>query len=160
MHISNLRQVLNILKRKITLIGYVFSNLEIPKYLVNEMSKKPRLRTPCDSEHVKQSEKLTTSLPSYCFITLAKIDLENTHLSVSEIVGVFVNTSTVDNKYSLRKRKNLQQPIQLQLCRKRKYFSEYLAAYLKSTSYIVHFEKNDDTHRLYIFQIRDCKRCG
>ena len=124
------------------------------------MSKKPRLRTPCDNEHVKQSEKLTTSLPSYCFITLAKFGLENTHLSVSEIVGVFVNTSTVDNKYSLRKRKNLQRPIQLQLCRKQKHFSEYLAAYLKSTSNIVHFEKNDDTHRLCIFQIRDGKRCG
>ena len=56
----------------------------------------------------------TAVVPSYCFITLAKIELENVRLSVSEILGVFVNTSTADDKYSLCNKKNLLQPIQLQ----------------------------------------------
>ena len=41
------------------------------------MSKKPSFRTPFDSYLVKQSENGTNKLTSYCFITLAKIDLEN-----------------------------------------------------------------------------------
>ena len=54
------------------------------------------------SEHlatmnVLNSRKICTiALPSYFFITLAKIELENIHLSVSEIAGVFVNTLTTD----------------------------------------------------------------
>ena len=64
----------------------------------------------------------TTALPSYSFITLAKIELEIIRLTVSEMLGVFVNTLTADDKYSLRNRKNLPQPIQLQLSRKRKFF--------------------------------------
>ena len=42
----------------------------------------------------------TTSLPSYCFITLAKIELENIRLSVTGTVGVLVNTSTTNDKFS------------------------------------------------------------
>ena len=64
----------------------------------------------------------TTALPSYFFITLAKIELEIIRLTVSEMLGVIVNTLTADDKYSLRNRKNLPQPIQLQLSRKRKFF--------------------------------------
>ena len=71
------------------------------------MSKKPRLRTTCDSQHVKQSEKLHHNSPSYCFINLAKIELENVGLSVFQILGVFVNTLPANAKYSLRNRKNL-----------------------------------------------------
>ena len=57
---------------------------------------------------------------------LAKIDLENIRLSVSEILGVFVNTLTADDNYSLNNRKNLPQPIQLQLSKKPKIFPNFL----------------------------------
>ena len=59
-------------------------------------------------------KKCTTAPPSYCFITLAKIELANIRLSVSEILRVFFKTLTVNEQYSLRNRKNLPQPIQLQ----------------------------------------------
>ena len=68
----------------------------------------------------------TTALPSYCFITFTKIELENVCLSISEILGVFVNTLTADDKYSLRNRKNLPKPIQLQLSKKNKIFLPFL----------------------------------
>ena len=68
----------------------------------------------------------TTALPLYFFIILAKIELANIRLSVSEILGVFVNTLTADDNYSLNNRKNLPQPIQLQLSKKPKIFPNFL----------------------------------
>ena len=97
----------------------------------------------------------TTSLPSYCFITLAKIELENIRLSVTGILGVFVNTSTAKDKYSLGNRKNSLQPIQLILFQKQKYFSQFFATYLKSKSNVEHFQKKNYHHRLYILESTD-----
>ena len=68
---------------------------------------------------------------------------------------------TADDKYSLRNRKNLTQPIQQLLSKKqKKFFFNFFSAYLKSTSNVEHFEKKDDAHRLCILEIRDCERCG
>ena len=69
-------------------------------------------------------KKCTTALPSYCLITLAKMVLENVSVSGYEILGLFINTLTVDEKYSLRNRKNLPLPIQLQLSQKQNKFLE------------------------------------
>ena len=82
----------------------------------------------------------TATLPLYCFITLAKIKMGNARVSVSEILGVFVNTLTSDGKYSLRNRQNLPQSIQLQMSKIQKSFSQFFAQYLKSTSNFEHFE--------------------
>ena len=60
----------------------------------------------------------TTAFPSYCFITLTKTELENIRLSVSQILRVFLHTSTADDKYSLPNSKNLPQTIPLQLSKK------------------------------------------
>ena len=91
---------------------------------------------------------------------MAKIESENIRLSVSEILGVFVNTLTADDKYFLRNRKNLPQPIQQQLSKKQKFFSQFSAAYLKFKSDVEHYEIKDEAHRLQIFEIRDRERCG
>ena len=86
------------------------------------------------SEHLAKVNMLnslkncTTALPSYCLITLAKTELKNVGLSLSEMLGVFFNTLIADNKYSLRNRKNLRQPIQLQLFKKQKIFSHFFPA--------------------------------
>ena len=69
---------------------------------------------------------------------------------------MFVNTLAADYKYSLRTRENLQQTTQLQLFKEQFLF----AAYLKSTSNFEHFEKKDDPHRLFIFEIADYQRNG
>ena len=60
---------------------------------------------------LKSLKNCTAALPSYCLITLTKTELENIRLSKSEILGVFVNTMTADDKYSLGKREKLPQPI-------------------------------------------------
>ena len=68
----------------------------------------------------------TTVLPSNSFITLAKVELENVRLSVSEILGVFATTMTPDDKYSLRNRKNIPHSVQVQLSKKQDKFLNFL----------------------------------
>ena len=58
---------------------------------------------------------------------------ETSLLNISQILGLFANTLTTDEKYSLHNTENLQQPIQIQLPRKANFFCELFAAYLKST---------------------------
>ena len=53
---------------------------------------------------------------------------------ISGILGLFVNTLTGDDKYSLRNSENLQQPIQMQLSNKQRTFFQFFALFLKSTS--------------------------
>ena len=137
------------------------------------MCKKSRFRRPCNSQHIKLvSQNLatvsmlnslktcTTAFPSHCFVTLSKIDMENIRLSVSEVLRVFVNKLSTNNTYFLCNRKNLPEPIQLQLSKKQKKFSEFFAAYLKSTWNVEQFETKDHLKRLFIFEIRDCETCG
>ena len=44
---------------------------------------------------------------------------------ISEIVELFVNTLTADDKYSLRNSDNLRQPIEMALPKKQKTFSDF-----------------------------------
>ena len=69
------------------------------------MPKKPRLRTIMDSQHVKGSERLLMPERQYfshIFWSLWKLTTsENSVLVVSEILRLFVNILTPDDKYSL-----------------------------------------------------------
>ena len=44
-------------------------------------------------------------------------------LVISEILELFLNTLTADDKYSLRKSENFWQPIQMKLSKKETFFS-------------------------------------
>ena len=63
---------------------------------------------------------------SYCFINMARIELEIVRLSDIWNLSVFVNTLTVDDQYSFRNRKNLPETIKLQLSEKQKLFLIFL----------------------------------
>ena len=52
-------------------------------------------------------------------------------LVICEILAHFVNTWIADNKYSLRNKENLLQPIQMQLPSKPKSFSEFFHSIYK-----------------------------
>ena len=69
------------------------------------MPKKPRVRTPMDSQHVKGSKRLlnfSVVLASDIFWSLRnKITSKNSILLVSEILRLFVDILTPDDKYSL-----------------------------------------------------------
>ena len=51
---------------------------------------------------------------------------------IHKILGLLVNTLTVDDKHYLLNRDNLTQPIQIQLSQKQKTFDEFFLAFLKS----------------------------
>ena len=48
-------------KKNMTIIADVFSNLWTAKYVVKEMSKKTGFKTPFDSQHLKGSQTLLKS---------------------------------------------------------------------------------------------------
>ena len=54
---------------------------------------------------------------------------------------MFVNLLTTNEKYSLVNRDNLRQPIQVQLSKKEKTFSEFYSVFLKCTLSFEHFQK-------------------
>ena len=79
-------------------------------------------------------------------------------LVICEFLGLFVNTLTADDKYSLRNRQNLRQPIQMQLSKKQNFFSQFSAAFLKLRPNFKHFLKNGDLDGLCISETTDWKR--
>ena len=62
-------------------------------------------------------------------------------LVLCKFLRLLVKTLTDDEKYSLLYRENLTQPIQILLSQKRKTFSQFFSAFLKSTLNLNIFEK-------------------
>ena len=67
-------------------------------------------------------------------------------LKLCKILGLFLNTFTDDDKYSLLYRDNLTQQIQILLSQKPKTFSELFSEILKRTLNFEHFQKKHDPH--------------
>ena len=63
-------------------------------------------------------------------------------LVLCKMLGLFVNTLTDDDKFSLLYRDNLTQPIQIPLSQKQKTFSQFFSPYLKSILNFEDFQKN------------------
>ena len=66
---------------------------------------------------------------------------------ICEILGLFVNTLTVDDKYSLLNRDNLLQHLQVQPSKRQKTFPDFFFAFAKSRLNFESFQKKDDPHR-------------
>ena len=79
-------------------------------------------------------------------------------LVLCKFLRLLVKTLTDDEKYSLLYRENLMQPIQILSSEKRKTFSEFFSAFLKSTLNFEHFQKKDDPHSRCISQITVSKK--
>ena len=58
LYIWNEYQIFNILKKKMTLMGYVFLKLATAKDVATQMSRESRFSTSFDSQHVRESETL------------------------------------------------------------------------------------------------------
>ena len=65
-------------------------------------------------------------------------------LVLCKFLRLLVKTLTDDEKYSLLYRENLTQPIQILVSQKRKTFSEFFSAFLKSTLNFEHFQKKEE----------------
>ena len=78
----------------------------------------------------------------------------------SEILRLFVNTLTADNKCSLRNVHNFAQQVQTLLSQKQKTFWGVFIAFLKCAWNLEHFEKEEEYPSLIISEIMDCERGG
>ena len=74
-------------------------------------------------------------------------------LVLCKILGLFVNTLTDDDKYSLLYRDNLTQQIQILLSQKPKTFSKLSSEILNPTLNFEHFQKKDHPHSRIISKI-------
>ena len=70
---------------------------------------------------------------------------------ICKILRRFVNILNSVDKYSLRNREYLMQPIQIELSEKQKTFPRFLSAFPKSKLNFEYFQKKDDPHTLFIF---------
>ena len=94
------------------------------------MSKKSRLRWPIDRQHGKRAETLIQSQPQLFYHihwSLPRwLNWKKSLLVTCNVLRLFVNTLTFDNKYSLLRRDNSWQTIQILLSEKQKTFSQFL----------------------------------
>ena len=81
-------------------------------------------------------------------------------LVICQISRLFPNTLSGDAKYSLFNRENLTQPIQMQISRKQKTFSDLFSAFLTCSLNFEHFFKKDDPHCWCISEITDPEKPG
>ena len=128
---------MNIFKKKMTLIAEVFPKLRSPKNKVRSMSIKSRFKGSFKKQHGKCAQTLFKCqgqlLYNIYWSLLRQLSYKKSLLVICKISRLFINTLSADGKYSLFNRDNLTQPIQTELSRKKKTFSEFFSAFLKST---------------------------
>ena len=78
----------------------------------------------------------------------------------SEILTLFVNTLTTDDKYSRRNILNFMQQFEAPLSQKQNTFSGFFIAFLKYALNLEHFKKKDEYHSLVISKVSDSERGG
>ena len=77
-----------------------------------------------------------------------------------EILRLFVNALTADDKYSGSNMRNLPQKFQIPASQKQKTFSGLFNAFLKYAWNLEHFQEKDGYPSLIIFEIIDAIRRG
>ena len=77
-----------------------------------------------------------------------------------EILDVFVNTLTTDDKYSSRNIQNLTQQLQTTMSQKQKTFYRIFITYVKSRGSSEDFVKKDESTSLSFYDISDAVKSG
>ena len=156
LNFRNSNFILNLSKKKMTLIPHIFLNLQTPKNVVRSMSKKSRFREPLDKWRRKRDETLLKSERQHfyhIYWSLWRIlELKKSIWVIWKVLGLFVKPLTADGKYSLLNRGNLLQHFQMHLSQKRKIFSELLFSFSKFRVNFEHFQKKDHPQSWCVFE--------
>ena len=81
-------------------------------------------------------------------------------LVICKILRLFVNTFSAVDKYSLRNREELTQPVQVKLSQKQKSFPSIFSAFSKSKLNFENFQKKDDPHSFFISEATASEKRG
>ena len=142
-----------------TVIAQVFSILLTPENMVASMSKKSCFKGSFGKQHGKGAQTLFKfewkHLYNIYWSLWRQLTSKKSLLVICKISRLFPNTLSGDGKYSLLNRDNLTQPIQMQLSRKQKTFSDFFSAFLKSSLNFEHFLKKGDPHCWCISEMTD-----
>ena len=138
---------MNIFKKKMTVIAEVFPKLRTPKNMVISMSKKSRFKESFGKQHGKRDQTFSKfgweHLYHIYWSLWIQLSYKKSLLVICKISRLFPNTLSADGKYSLLNRDNLTQPIQMQVSRKQKTFSQFFSAFLKSSFNFENFQKKN-----------------
>ena len=119
------------IQKKLTLIAFVFWKLWTPKTKLDNCLKSVGFRGPFDKQHGKRS-KAPLKCASVNFYQIhwslqSQLSWKKSLLLTCKILVLLVNTLAADEKYPVLNRDNLTIPIQMQLSKKQKIFSEFFS---------------------------------
>ena len=127
---------MNISKKRMTLIAYLFLRLRSAKKVVRYMSTKSRFRLPFQKENGKRVSTLfifeRQHLYHIYWSRSRQFSCEKSLLVICNSLRLFVNTMSAVDKCSFPNRDNLTQPIHIQLSQKLKTFSPYFNVFSES----------------------------
>ena len=128
------------------------------------MSERSCFRTQFANERVNRFQTLLKSARHYyypLFSTIrGKLSWKKSPSILYEILRLFVNALTADDKYSGSNMLNLLQQFQTPLYQKQKTFSRFFIAFQKCAWNLEHFQKKDEYPRLIISKIIDAEKRG
>ena len=126
------------------------------------MFKKSPLRGPFDKQHGKRAQALLKSVSQQVYDIQqslpGKLSWKKSLLLTGKILGLLVNTSATNEKYSVLNRDNLPIPIQMQLSQKNIFLFRFVAAFLKSRLNFEHFELKCQNHSFCISEITESEK--
>ena len=147
-----------------TLIAEALPKLRSPKNKVRSIAINSRFKGFFPKQHGKRAQTLLKfgwqNLYQIYWLLWTQLSFKKSLLLICKMSRLFPNTLSADGKYSLLNRDNLTQPIQMQVSRKQKTFSEFFSAFLKSSLNFEHFQKKDDSHSSDISEITDSEKHG
>ena len=116
-------------KKKKTLIAEVFPKLQTLKNMVTSMSKKSRFKGSFGKQYRKRTQALLKFAREYLYhiywSLCSQLTCKKSLLVTWKISRLFPNTLSAESKYSLLKRDNLTQPIQMELSQKQNTFCDF-----------------------------------
>ena len=126
------------------------------------MSKRSCFRAPFGNEGVNGFQTLLKSAGHHYYPLVSsipgKLSYKKSPSVWCEIIRLFVNALTADDKYSECNMQNLSQQFETLLSQKQKTFSWFLIAFLKCAWNLEHFQKKDEFSSLIISEIIDAER--
>ena len=134
------------------------------KDVITETSKRSCFRTPFANERVNGFQTLLKSAGHHYYSLLSsirgKLSYKKSPSVWCEILRLFVNALTADDKYCGSNMQNLRQQFQTPLCKKQKTFSGFLIVFLKCAWNLEHFQTRDEHPSLINSEINDAEKRG
>ena len=145
---------MNIFKKRMTLISYLFLRLRTAKNVLRYICKKSRFTLPFQKEYGKRVSTLfkfeREHLHHIYWSAGRQCSCKNSLLDIWKSLRLFVNTMSTVHKCFLPDRDNLMQPIQMEFTQKLKNFCSFIL-HFRNLGYILDIFRKKMTPIAYLF---------